>query len=92
MKHKTPDINPEKSKNIHVEYRVKIAKNIDHQKKTTHITQKKNENNRKTFTNPNRYKPHRQHTKKGHCVKNNTIRCENEKTASRWNGLKQRFL
>ena len=35
MKHKTPDINPEKSKNIHVEYRVKIAKNIDHQKKTT---------------------------------------------------------
>ena len=41
MKHKTPDINPEKSKNIHVEYRAKIAKNIDSQKNNTHYTQKK---------------------------------------------------
>ena len=58
MKHKTPDMNPEKSKNIHVEYRAKTAKNIDPPKNNTHYTQKKKQNNTQTFTNPDRHKLH----------------------------------
>ncbi len=91
MKHRTPKINPTKSKNINVEYRDRTAKNTN-DKKTTHISHtKKTQNNTQTLTNPDRHKPHRQHTKKGHCVKNNTIRCENQKTPSCWSGLKPRF-
>ncbi len=47
MKHKTPDMNPEKSKNIHVEYRAKTAKNIDPPKNNTHYTQKKSKTTHK---------------------------------------------
>ncbi len=79
MKHRTPKINPTKSKNINVEYRDKTDKNIDPKKTTHNYTQKKTQNNTQTFTNPDRYRPHRQHTKKGHCVKNNTVLCENQK-------------
>ncbi len=68
-----PRKNPEKSKNIHVEYRAKTAKNIDHQK-TIHITQKKE----KHSTNP--YKPRQAqteqttHTKGALCEKqHNTV-------------------
>ena len=41
MKHRTPKINPTKSKNINVEYRDKTDKNID-PNKTTHNYTKKN--------------------------------------------------
>ncbi len=48
MKHRTPKINPTKSKNINVEYRDKTDKNIA-QKKTTHISHTKK--NAKQHTN-----------------------------------------
>ncbi len=103
MKHRTPKINPTKSKNINVEYRDKTAKNIDPKKQHTFHTQKKTQNNTQTFTNTDWHRPHRQHTQKGHCVKNNTIRCENQKKLllewfkttifnNGWSTLKQRFL
>ncbi len=79
MKHRTPKINPTKSKNINVEYRDRTAKNTNEKKQHTFHTQKKTQNNTQTLTNPDRHNPYRQHTQKGHCVKNNTIRCENQK-------------
>ena len=65
MKHRTPEINPRKSKKINVEYRDKTDKNIDPKKQHTFHTQKKKQNNTQTFTNPDRHRLHRQHTKKG---------------------------
>ena len=44
MKHKTPDINPEKSNNLHAEYQAKIAKNTNPKKQHTLHT-KKTKNN-----------------------------------------------
>ncbi len=74
MKHKTLEINPQESMNIHVEYCAKIAKNMDHQKKQHTLHKKK----AKHPTNP--YKPRQAqaeqttHTKGALCEKqHNTV-------------------
>ncbi len=47
MKHRTPKINPTKSKNINVEFRDKTDKNIDPKKQHTFHTQKKHKTTHK---------------------------------------------
>ncbi len=74
MKHRTPEINPRKSKKINVEYRDKTDKNIASPKKQHTITKKKRK------TTQNLYKPRQAqtaqttHTKGALCEKqHNTV-------------------